>query len=203
MKQQHELEFTRRFLADIELQYTSLVSSDRPDIRAVIADRNIGIEVTVFHADEGNAHKPNEDTLRQEGERTARETPDQIHTTAIPTLPYAALEARINAKIAKAAQYDPSHIDELWLLIPAQQPTLGALAATYVSASLVNQNELNRMFHEKLLASHFSRVYWHLIGDHAIIGWDGLAGWQIVRQREEPDTYGREVLNRIRQTRPL
>jgi hypothetical protein len=202
-KQSLELELVQRFLTDAEFQCTNLTASDRPDIIASMNGRNIGMEVTVFHSDEGSARQSNEGSLRQAGERNARSAPDSSYVMAVPTDTHAGLEARINDKITKAAQYDMSGIDELWLLIPAQQPSLGALPATFVFSFLIDVNELNRRFNENLLESRFNRVYWHLMSDHAIYGWDRSAGWQVVRQGNEPDKTGLEVLNRIRQRQSL
>ncbi|MHB1237619.1 MAG: hypothetical protein ACYCY7_08640 [Gallionella sp.] len=199
-KQKQELEFTRRFLADTEFQITRLVSGDRPDIIAVTDDRNIGIEVTVFHVDEGSPRLLGEDTLRQEGEENARLNLGQPYTMAVPLFPYTGLEARINDKIAKAQQYDLGQTDELWLLVSAQVPSLGALPATYVIPFLVDTTKLNGLFHDKLLASRFSHVYLHLIFDHAIFGWDRSGKWQVVRTSRELDTSGREALDMLRQT---
>ena len=124
-------------------------------------------------------------------------------TMAIPSLPYAGLKARIEDKIIKAEQYDLSQINELWLLILAQQPSLGALAATYIFASLIDPKQLDQLFHDKLLASRFSRVYLHLNADHAIWGWDKTKAWHVVRRGETSDLSGREALNMIRRTQPL
>ena len=201
MNQEQEMELTRRFFADAEFQYTSLVSGDKPDITAVIDGRNIGIEVT--HADDKSTTLPGKKTLRQEGVENARANPDQPYTMAIPLFPYAMLEARINDKIAKAQNYNLEHFYELWLLISAQLPLLEALPATYVIPLSVSTSttKLDELFHDKLLASRFSHVYLHLNLDHAIISWDRSRRWQVMRSGRELDTSGREALDMLRQKR--
>lgn len=197
MNQEQEMELTRRFFADAEFQYTSLVSGDKPDITAVIDGRNIGIEVT--HADDKSTTLPGKKTLRQEGVENARANPDQPYTMPIPLFPYIMLEARINDKIAKAQQYNLEQLEELWLLISAQVTLLSAVPATFVIPLSVDTTKLDELFHEKLLASRFSHVYLHLNMDHAIFSWDRSRKWQVMRSGSEPDTSGRQALDMLRQ----
>jgi len=198
--QKEELALAQRFLNDSGFQYTNIESRlpPEPDIFAIIDNRNIGIEVSVFHADRSTNHKSNGSLLRQEAEKAAKEAPDKPHPMSVPVLPYEALEIIINDKIGKAEKYDLTLAEELWLLIPAQQPTLGALAPTFAVSTFIDVNELNRRFHENLLHSRFNCVCWHLNMYHAIYGWDRSRRWHIVRQGNPPDTSGMEALNKIR-----
>jgi hypothetical protein len=197
-KQTSESDLAQRFLNDVGLQPISLSISDRPDIRFSINGRSIGMEVTVYHADEGSSQQANNESLRQIGERNARNAPGSPYTMAIPTDPHNALAARINDKISKAAQYKLDQTDELWLLVSAQQPSLGALPATYVVPFSIDTNRLDRDLHGNLNSSYFSRVYLHLNMNHAIYGWNRECRWHVVRNANPPDTYGVDALNRLR-----
>ena len=179
MKQDRELDLAGRFLTDIGCCYSGIESNDRPDINVVIGNRNIGIEVTEFHADRGGERKPGEQTLRQTGEESARNSLSP-YTMAIPVSPYQGLEASIDDKIDKAERYDLSRVDELWLLISAQCPLLGALPATFILNMAIDGTELDRLFHEKLLASCFNRVCLHLIYDHVVWDWDRSSKWRMI-----------------------
>lgn len=184
MKQDRELDLAKRFLTAIGCCYSKIESNDRPDINVAIGNRNIGIEVTEFHADRGSERKPGEQTLRQAGEESARKNPGQPYTMAIPTSPYQGLEASIVDKIDKAARYDLSRVDQLWLLISAQCPSLGALPATFIINMAIDGTELDRLFHEKLLASRFNRVCLHLISDHVVWDWGRSSKWRMIAARK-------------------
>ncbi|MHB1098786.1 MAG: hypothetical protein ACYCZR_04450 [Burkholderiales bacterium] len=178
MKQQRELELSRCFLLALGIGQSCVEAGDRPDVRVVIGNQHIGIEVTEFHVDEGIARGPGVKTVRQMGENSVREFPWKPYTAGIPNSPYKALEARIGDKINKAAKYDLSGIDELWLLISAQIPDPASLAATFFWDPTMNKGDLDRLFHERLSESCFDCVCLHLMADRVLWIWNEFSGWQ-------------------------
>jgi hypothetical protein len=69
-KHNEELEFATRLLVALGFHDAELKSWDRPDILAKMGSRRIGIEVTVFHADEESGSKGS--ALRAEEEKKTR-----------------------------------------------------------------------------------------------------------------------------------
>jgi len=173
-----EVELARRLLDALGRRYFSLTPSDRPDVLAEIEGRRIGIEVTVFHADEAINHKGS--ALRAAEEKTARDTPGGSYTRwgIIHSLP--GLSARITDKISVATAYDQTQFDELWLLIVGQFPKLGAVASTFASPIFLSLDELTQHFDEELRGSRFGRVYLHLWLDQMVYGWSRSETWRLL-----------------------
>lgn len=173
-----EVELTRRLLDALGRRDVTLTPSDRPDVFAEIEGRCIGIEVTVFHADEVINRKGS--ALRAAEEKTARDGAGAPYSTwgIINSLP--GLSARITDKISVATAYDPTHFDELWLLIVGQFPKPGAIASTFALSNFLSLHELTQHFDEKLHGSRFGRVYLHLWLDQILYGWCPSEKWRLL-----------------------
>jgi hypothetical protein len=178
-KHAQELELTRRLLTALGCTDFELSPSDRPDIVAAIGGRSIGVEVTVFHSDEGSGRGGS--ALRASEEKTARRAGHGPYTVAGVVDPLPGLVTRTCEKATVAKDYDRSRFAELWLLIVAQFPKPGAVASTFALSGALNPRSLNENLHELLNGSAFGHVYLHLSLEQTIYGWTRSEGWQLVK----------------------
>ncbi|MGH8278448.1 MAG: hypothetical protein ACRETQ_02650 [Gammaproteobacteria bacterium] len=88
------------------------------------------------------------------------------------------LVARITEKVAAARAYDCRTYDEMWLLVSAGLPMVGAVAATFAFAPFVNVEKLNAATHAQLYASPFSVAYFHIIMGRAVYSWSRSDQWK-------------------------
>ena len=175
-KQREELELVRHLLSALGYQNFRLDFGDRPDILATVDNRRIGIEVTALHVDEGRVRKGS--LLRAEEEKKAKNAQAQPYVMWGNINYLRALRFRIDEKIERAAKFDEKKFDELWLLLASQLPKPGAVASTFVVPALVDVNDLNQLFHERLFNSCFRAAYLHLLIDHALYAWNPLEMWR-------------------------
>jgi hypothetical protein len=157
-KQCEELELARRFLECLGRHPRRLSASDRPDVVAIIDGLRIGIEITVFHADETPENVGRGSNLRAEEERRARVAPGSYGTWGVLD-PTPGLIARISNKLDLAAGYDVDDLEELWLLIVTGLPRLGALGSTFMIPWAINVETLNARTSEPLQVSRFDRAF--------------------------------------------
>jgi hypothetical protein len=176
-RQFEEVELTRRLLNTLGHKDVTLARNDKPDVLARIDGRRIGIEVTVFHADE--AIDCNGSKLREAEEKEARKAPDGPYSSWGVANPLSGLQARIADKIVVSAAYDASSLDEMWLLIIGQFPKSGALASTFISPIFVSIKELNQHFDATLRRSRFDTAYLHLSLHQITYGWSPNQRWQL------------------------
>src|SRR5574337_233485 len=146
-----EIELTRRLLLALDCARFVLNPSDRPDVNAAIDGRSIGIEATVFHADEGLG--PGGSGLRASEEKTAKQAGGRPYAIAGIVDPLPGLTTRIRHKVTIAQEYDRSRFAELWLLIIGQIPKLGAVTSTFALSAALNAASLNHHLHELLSGS--------------------------------------------------
>lgn len=172
-----EIEIVKRLLGSLGISDFSIVSHDRPDVLVALNDRRIGIEITTFHADENPAVGGS--VLRAAGEKRASSNPGAVIVWPIPTDPYPGLQNRLTDKVSVARGYDGSKFDELWLLVAAQYPRDGAVAATFVIPNSVDVDALNRQFGNLLASSPFEKVYFHLLLNQVLFSWSRSSGWKV------------------------
>ncbi len=173
-----EIELTRRLLLALGCARFVLNPSDRPDVNAAIDGRSIGIEVTVFHADEGLG--PGGSGLRASEEKTAKQAGGRPYTIAGVVDPLPGLTTRIRHKVTIAQDYDRSRFAGLWRLIVGQIPKLGAVTSTFALSAALNAAYLNHHLHELLSGSPFARVYLHLSLEQTIYAWTLTEGWWLI-----------------------
>jgi hypothetical protein len=176
-KHAEEVELARRLFDTLNCKGT-LTASDRPDVIAEIGGRCIGLEITVFHADEKPNHKGS--ARRAAEEETARKAGGALYGAWGTVDPLPGLTARIAAKISIATAYDAKRFDELWLLIVGQFPKPGAVVSTFASWIFLNLHDLNKHFNEMLSRSPFGRVYLHLGLDQTLYAWSPSEKWRLL-----------------------
>ena len=174
-----EIELTRRLLLALDAGDFVVNPSDRPDVDATIAGRSIGIEVTVFHADEGPGRRGS--VLRATEERTVRQAGGGPTGGWIPVDPLPGLTARVSEKVTIAGAYDRRRFTELWLLIAAQLPKLGAVTSTFALSEALNTPSLNQQLHELLTRSAFDRAYLYLSLEQTIYAWTRSEQWRLLK----------------------
>lgn len=177
-KQQEEIDLAARFFSALGHPQTILRPSDRPDIEAEINALKIGIEVTVFHADETNTN--NGSALRAAESRIAKQAPGNSYPMWGVIDPNPALVNRIQDKIEVSAKYHAGCYSEFWLLVSANIPVLGAVASTFAIPSFIDPAKLNNATHELLSKSLFSRAYIHTLLSSSLFGWSQSSGWHTV-----------------------
>jgi hypothetical protein len=177
-KHVEEMELTRRLLLALDCTDFVLNPSDRPDVDAAIGGRSIGVEVTVFHADEGLGRGGS--VLRATEEKTERQAGGDPYLMWGIVDPLPGLTTRIHDKVAIAVDYDRRRFDELWLLIVGQFPKPGAVASTFALSAALNAPSLNRHLHNLLSGSPFARVYLHLSLEQTIYSWTPSDGWRLM-----------------------
>jgi len=190
-KQIDELKHAKRLLETIGFQDVELKCGDRPDILATIDSRRIGIEVTEYHADEGSGGKGS--ALRAEEEKKARQSNGDGYTMWGKTEPWSGLGFRLEEKTKLAETYDIKPYDELWLLIVAQLPKLGGIAATYAIYDVMKISDMNCYYHEQLCQSKYHAVFFHLIVDGVIYKWTPGERWTVLRSPHKQPSAGREL----------
>ena len=178
-KHVEEIELTRRLLQALDCGDFVLSPSDRPDVDVAIDGRLIGVEVTVFHADEGPGREGS--VLRATEEKTAKQARGRPYAMAGIVDPLPGLVARIRDKVTIAEDYRRSRIAELWLLIVGQFPKPGAVASTFALSAGLNTASLNQHLHELLSRSRFARAYVQLSLDQTICAWTPSEGWRLLR----------------------
>jgi hypothetical protein len=173
-----QIELTRRLLLALDCGEFVLNPSDRPDVDAAIGGRSIGVEVTVFHADEGLGRRGS--VLRATEEKAAKQAGGDPYLMWGIIDPLPGLITRINDKVTIAEDYDRRRFDELWLLIVGQFPKPGAVGSTFALSAALNAPCLNRHLHELLSKSPFARAYLYLSLEQTIYAWTPSEGWRLL-----------------------
>lgn len=175
-KQQEELELADRLLAKLGYTNAVLVADDRPDVLAQINGKKIGIEVTVFHADEHKSAKGSD--LRPAEKLLANQSPNQTYAMWGESNPNPSLIKRIEDKIQKSSAYDASHCEQLWLLVSTGIPNPGSLVSTLAVPAFIEVTELNRLTHQALCNSPYAVAYIHMLLPSALYSWSRNSQWQ-------------------------
>lgn len=181
-KQREEVDLAARLLATLGHAQIAIEPSDRPDVFAQVGAMRIGIEVTQFHADEHAGATGS--SLRANEERLSRQLPDQSYAQWGISNPNPALVARITDKIAASATYETSSYNQLWLLVSASLPKLGAIGSTFALSTFVNVEELNLSTHQPLSNSSFSAVYLHILLSPALFCWSREKKWHAINVQQ-------------------
>ncbi|MDH0342977.1 hypothetical protein [Chromobacterium haemolyticum] len=175
LKAQKELELVLRLL-----QRKGLHAVDRqswppplPDVGATLSDgRRIAFEVTEVHADE-HLFGGGKGCLRAREVRQAQQGEDV--DISVPNAPIAAIKYRIQAKCVKRYAAKPGY--ELSLLLAANIPQFGGVAATTLFPAFIQEAALTAATHDLLESSAFERVYLHLIQPGVLYEWSKQEAW--------------------------
>ena len=157
------------------------------DVEVRLGSRKIGVQVTEYHGDAG---------IRGSRVR-AREESDAarniIRAYAVPVDAGGPLTAAVNKKVAKAHQYTFTEFHEVWLLIAAFFPKLGAAAATSAFPIFISAEKLERWLGETLRASKYDHAFLHIHLWPTVYEWSRDGIWQAVREAEKLTPTGGEL----------
>ncbi len=190
-----EVEMVRKLVDLLALDISNPINPNTPsvetgmDVLTNFGSRKVGIQVTVYHADEGVAGQKGS-LLRNEEERKAREALRQdgpkVYGSWAPADYVPPLRHRIQEKIAIAAKHT-YQVDELWLLVCAQYPRYGATSSTMIASAVVDIGHLNNNFGSILANAPFDRVFLFLSSEHVVYDWRKQQGWQLLKDKTPVD----------------
>ncbi len=149
------------------------------DVEVRLAARRIGVQVTEYHGDEGQGGS----ALRAQEESDAAKS--IIRAYAVPTDASCGLTKRFSDKLAKASRHTFDEFAEVWLLIAAFLPKLGAVAATSAVPIFITTEWLEQHFGEALRASTYQRAFFHVHLWPALYEWSLEGGWKVIREPEK------------------
>jgi len=156
------------------------------DVIAVVGGRKIGFQVTEYDSGEGNSGmRPGQSRGVEKRLREAPETRRKgVYAGFGSPDVERPLRARIAGKVAKSLEYDFASYSEVWLLVSAYIPD--APLSTFVPYLDISSDLLNRWTAAMLAGSRYSRAFFHIIMVDVLFGWDRIAGWRKLadRQRE-------------------
>lgn len=190
-KQDMEIDLVQRLLEALSIPEFNLKPGDRPDVLAKINGRCIGIEVTQFHGDEEQNSNRGSIQRRNE-EQISRQANGRAYAMWGTLNPLPALIARIKDKIERAQSYRNQGFNELWLLVAASVPQLGAVCSTFMVLNALNLNDLNGATDTILRNSPFSRVYLHSLLGYTLHEWSSDKEWQVL-QAPTKESQGSEL----------
>jgi hypothetical protein len=116
---------------------------------------NYGIQVTLYHSDEGMNPTGEGSALRRE--ETQKQAAQQTYAMFGNPDPWVALEHRITEK--SKTRCSPTAFDEVILLIVASVPQLGAVVSTFLLDLAIDLNRMNATLPPTLQASGYSSAY--------------------------------------------
>jgi hypothetical protein len=155
------------------------------DVQFLLGGRKIGVQVTVFHADEAASPARGGSVSRREEQAKAGEAMKSNgvksygHSASAKYGP--ALLRRVEAKVCKALSHGANY-NELWLLIAAQIPNWGATASTMISPDVVRVEDLDQLLNEVLAKSLFSRAFLLLHLEGVVYEWQRGKSWRVARE---------------------
>lgn len=183
-KQDVEVDLVRRLLEALRVPHFTLEPRDKPDVLATINKRHIGIEVTVFHNDEESNSKGGSQQRKAE-EQINRNVKGRPYAMWVGAKPLPGLVERIRDKVKCTQSYNKGGFNELWLLIAASIPQMGAACATFITPIALNPEDLNNATDDTLRDSLFARAYLHVTMGQCLYEWSRHGKWQVLQAPEE------------------
>ena len=172
-----ERELVRRLLDALGLSYGELSGPRQTygretgaDVVARVGSHVVGVQVTVFHGDDGPGGSQ---SRRQEEQEAAR----GIYSPSMIPPAGRGLAWRVRAKVATAERYTFKEFDEAWLLIAAALPKPGAIKSTYIIPFLIGVRSLDQVLGEELRHSKYARAFLHVHLPPTIFEWSPATGW--------------------------
>jgi hypothetical protein len=124
------------------------------DVLLNLNGRKYGIQVTLYHSDEGMNPTGKGSALRRE---EAQKKAQQTYAMYGNPSPWVALARRIAEKSKK--RYSPTDFDELILLIAASVPQLGGIVSTSLLDLALDLSRMNAILSPGLQTSGYSSPY--------------------------------------------
>jgi hypothetical protein len=153
------------------------------DVLITVGGKLIGIQVTEYSADEGLPKRPSRNSRAIEIERAKvqakKQRGVQAYGMTVSAEYLTAMKHRIDSKVIKHA----ARVDEVWLLVVAQDGRWGHTSSTFVAAEQVNIHHMNAVLDESLRASLFSRAFFLLCQERFLSGWNRAEMWQEITAR--------------------
>jgi hypothetical protein len=192
-----ELALFQDFAGLLGLPITAVSNPNAPgretgmDVVTVLDGKSIGAQITDYHADEGQTPGKRGSVLRKEEQAKAEEALKQsgpkVYGSWAPGNFVPPLSYRISDKISKANKHAYG-VDELWLLVCAQDARYGATGSTFIASAVVSLDVLNRHLNPLLHASPFSRAFLFLYSERVVYGWaKDSDAWQLLKDKTELD----------------
>ena len=145
------------------------------DVLLQLNGRRYGVQVTIYHSDEGSTSTQKGSALRRQ-ESAYSHWPTAYAMYTKPN-PWTGLAHRIQAKCSK--QYSRTAFDELVLLIAASVPQMGAVVSTFLWDQTVDIAEMNAFLSPILGKGPYSSAYLYNmmgIGCRSVYEWTRESG---------------------------
>jgi len=148
------------------------------DVQTLLGSgQKIGIQVTEFHSDDHSV-KNGSETRRQEEKNKKL---GKIQAYGVTTDYRPALQKIIGEKISKAQNYSFSEFDEVWLVVAASLPQVGAMASTTMLSFFIDADKLNIDFHKALSRSKYSAAFLYIFNERKIFQWQPHTKWHLAK----------------------
>ena len=145
------------------------------DVLLDMDGRRYGIQVTIYHSDEGSMPAQRGSLLRSQ-ESAYKSWPTAYAMSAKPS-PWTGLVHRLQSKCSKA--YSQTVFDELVLLVAASVPQWPGVASTMLLDLALDLNKMNVTLSPILKTSHYSSAYLYNmmgVGGPSIYEWTRESG---------------------------
>jgi hypothetical protein len=187
-KHDHEIYLVRHLCEEaLGKQIVALEPQDRPDVLVSFGAARVGIEVTVFHADEGENRRGSQLRMEEQTRAEKVRARGEGYQIFVPDMdPNLALAERVRAKCSNVGLRSPS-ANELWLLVSGGLvDDFGRLAATGVDPKRIQVDKLNELTNDVLAASEFDRAYFDVHSWGSLYEWTRNSKWKAVECASAP-----------------
>jgi hypothetical protein len=174
-KKAQEEDLVRRFFQAYGVSVQRLERHESPDFKALINGQTIGIEVTLFHADEQGLAGGS--ALRREEQSTVRATGLEPYGMWVPVQWEEPFATRVREKISSAQRFDRAGMDGLWLLVVGSAPIWGATVSTAVCSPFVTSEKLQKVSGQLLEQSAFDAAFFYSVIDNTLFKWRKRDRW--------------------------
>lgn len=161
------------------------------DVATFLNGKRIGVQLTDYHADEDRTAGSRGQTLRSQEQKKAKQaltlSGPKVYGTWAPGAFIPPLLHRVRDKIEKADKHMPS-IDELWLLVCAQDGRFGATGSTFIASTVVSLDVLDQHLNPLLSASRFDKMFLFLSLERVVYGWTKKSNrWNVLKDKPKLD----------------
>jgi hypothetical protein len=161
------------------------------DVEIWLNGSRIGVQVTVYHADEGQVPvagsplRADEEGKAKHALKSGSPVKAYGHWASANYIP--ALSRRVKDKVDKARARPNTDFDELWLLVCAEIPRWGGTGSTMISPAVVGLDDLNAHIAPILNGEPFSRAFLLIWLEGVVYGWTSEGGaWHVLRDAAVP-----------------
>lgn len=174
-KKNEEQKLVSCFLRALGQPFSALTPRESPDFSVCLNQRTIGIEVTVYHADEGD--QPGGSALRQKEKEEAQRAKSGFYGMWTKPQWEKPFLKRVRAKASKT-NFNRTGIDELWLVVCASTPIEKAILSTLVACQFITSCELQKISGSVLEESFFDAAFFYLMLDKKFFEWRKGFQWK-------------------------